>query len=262
MAYYHSNMATDANMDPPGANLSTTGRLQVIPAVDVLGDEAVRLRQGDYAQVAVREPSALELVARFAAEGAALIHLVDLSAARSGRIRPDLVRGAVEAAGPARIQAAGGIRSVADAERLLRAGAERVVVGTAAFAELHASARYAAALGDRLVVAIDVREGWIAVNGWERTTALTTEEAVDLCVAAGVARLLCTAIARDGMLEGVDVDLLALVCERSGLPVLAAGGVSSTSDLDAVGAAGCEGAIIGRALLEGRLSVSALAART
>ena len=94
----------------------------------------------------------------------------------------------------------------------------------------------------------------------ERTTALTTEEAVDLCVRAGVSRLLCTSIARDGMLEGVDVDLLALVCERSRLPVLAAGGVSSPADLDAVGAAGCEGAIVGRAFLEGRLSLSVLAA--
>lgn len=262
MAYYHTNMATDANMEPPGADPGQTSRLQVIPAVDVLGDEAVRLRQGDYAQVAVREPSALELVARFASEGATLIHLVDLSAARSGRIRPDLVREAVEAAGQARIQAAGGIRSVTDAELLLEAGATRVVIGTAAFAEPDAVVRYAAALGDSLVVAIDVRDGKVAVNGWERTTALMTEEAVDRCVRAGVARLLCTAIARDGMLEGVDVDLLALVCERSGLPVLAAGGVSSTSDLDAVGEAGCEGAIVGRALLEGRLSVSALAART
>jgi len=238
-----------------------TGRLQVIPAVDVLGDEAVRLRQGDFAQVAVREPSAIELVERFAAEGAALIHLVDLSAARSGQIRPEVVRRAVEAAGPARIQAAGGIRSIADAERLLRAGAERVVVGTAAFAEPDAPACYAAALGDRLIVAIDVRDGRVAVNGWERMTALTTEKAVDLCVSGGVSRLLCTAIARDGMLDGVDADLFALVCERSRLPVLAAGGVSSASDLDAVRTAGCEGAIVGRALLEGKLSVSAFAAR-
>ena len=246
---------------PEIADASRTGRLQVIPAVDVLGEEAVRLRQGDFAQVAVREPSALELVERFATEGAALVHLVDLSAARSGRIRPELVRRAVEAAGASRIQAAGGIRSIADAERLLHAGAERVVVGTAAFAEPDAAARYAAALGDRLVVAIDVRDGRVAVNGWERTTALTTEEAVDVCVGAGVSRLLCTAIERDGMLDGVDADLLALVCQRSRLPVLAAGGVSSASDLEAVRAAGCEGAIVGRALLEGGLSVSAFAAQ-
>jgi len=237
-----------------------THGIEVIPAVDVLGEEAVRLHRGDFARIAIRESSPLVVVERFATAGASLIHLVDLSGARSGRIRPELVREAVEAAGPARIQASGGIRSLADAERLLDEGAERVVVGTAAFAEPGALARYARALGERLVVAVDVRDGSVAVRGWEQTTALTADDAIDRCVDAGVARLLCTAIARDGTLGGVDVGLLTRVCERSRLPVLAAGGVGSTSDLDAVAEAGCEGVIVGRALLEGTLPLSVLAA--
>lgn len=230
----------------------------MIPAVDVLGDEAVRLEQGDFGRVAVREADPVALVGRFVAAGARLIHVVDLDGARSGRTRPNLVKRLAEAAAPAAVQASGGVRSPADAERLIAAGARRVVVGTAAFADPGALERYAAALADRLVVAIDVRGGRVAVAGWERETALAAEEAAERCAAAGVARLLCTAIDRDGTLEGPDLDLLARVRAHSGLPVLAAGGIRSEPDLAAVEEAGCEGAIVGRALLEGRLPLSVL----
>jgi phosphoribosylformimino-5-aminoimidazole carboxamide ribotide isomerase len=234
-------------------------RVKVIPAVDLLGDEAVRLEQGDFGRVAVREADPIALIERFVGVGARLIHLVDLDGARSGRTRPELVQRLAAAAAPAAVQASGGIRSPADAERLLAAGAARVVIGTAAFADAGALERYAAALADRLVVAIDVRRGRVAVAGWEREAGLAAEEAAERCAAAGVARLLCTAIDRDGTLDGPDLDLLARVRAHSGLPVLAAGGIRSQADLAAVEEAGCEGAIIGRALLEGVLPLSTLA---
>jgi phosphoribosylformimino-5-aminoimidazole carboxamide ribotide isomerase len=233
---------------------------QVIPAVDLLGDEAVRLHQGDYEQVTLREADPAALVARFATAGAELVHVVDLDGARSGRLRPELIADLVRAAAPARVQASGGIRSVADARALLDAGAERVIVGTAAFAEADALARFAAELGEALVVAIDCRDGKIAVRGWE-SAGLEVDEALDRCAAAGVVRLHCTAIDRDGTLAGPDLALLRHVVERSGLKVVAAGGISSESDLDAVAETGCEGAVVGRALLEGRIPLSALAGR-
>src|SRR5438445_11957225 len=112
----------------------TARNVEVIPAVDLLGEEAVRLERGDFDRVQLRrDPFAL--VERFAAAGARWIHVVDLDGARAGKLRPELVRQLVEAARPARVQASGGIRAVADAERLLETGAGRVVVGTAAFAE-------------------------------------------------------------------------------------------------------------------------------
>src|SRR6266545_512977 len=138
-----------------------TRRLLVIPAVDVLGNEAVRLEQGDFERVSVRAGAPFELVDRLARARPPLIHLVDLDGARSGRARPQLVRRAAAVAAPVPVQAAGGVRSVADAEALLDAGAARVVVGTAAF-EPGALEEYARALGDRLVVAVDVRDGRIA----------------------------------------------------------------------------------------------------
>jgi phosphoribosylformimino-5-aminoimidazole carboxamide ribotide isomerase len=233
---------------------------QVLPAVDLVGGEAVRLEQGDFERVAARtQPE--ELVRRFAAAGARLIHVVDLDGARRGLIRTDVIRRLVEAAGPAKVQASGGIRSPADADRLLAAGAARVVVGTAALAEPEALERFAARLGDRLIVAIDVRAGRVAVRGWLEDTGLDAVAVARRCAAAGVSRILCTAIDRDGMLGGPDLDLLQKVRKASSLPVLAAGGIRSESDLGAVLAVGCEGAVVGRALLDGSLPVSAVVGR-
>jgi len=234
--------------------------LQVIPAVDLLGEEAVRLERGEFDRVVARELDPVALVERFVEAGARLLHVVDLDGARSGRTRPELVHRLVAAASPTPIQASGGVRSIDDAERLLDAGAARVVVGTSAFAEPRALARYAARLAARLVVAVDVRAGRVVAGGWSRQTDVTAEEAAERCAAAGVPRLLCTAVDRDGTLGGPDLDLFARVWERSGLPVLAAGGIRSRSDLAAVEAAGCEGAIVGRALLQGRLPLSVFAA--
>jgi phosphoribosylformimino-5-aminoimidazole carboxamide ribotide isomerase len=229
--------------------------MRVIPAIDLLGERAVRLRRGDYDRV-VFDGSPVELARQFAAAGAEFLHVVDLDGARSGRVRPALIERLVEAAAPTPVQASGGIRSVADAARLLEAGAARVVVGTAAFSAPAALREYADALGERLVVALDVRDGELAVDGWTRPTAVTPEEAVDRCLAAGVARLLCTAIERDGTLEGPDVALLERVVRRSGLPVLAAGGIRSRADLDALEAVGVEAAVVGRALVSGLLELA------
>jgi phosphoribosylformimino-5-aminoimidazole carboxamide ribotide isomerase len=228
----------------------------LIPAVDVLGDEAVRLEQGDFARVTHRAGDPLDLVRRFAAAGAPLVHLVDLEGARSGVTRPAVVRVAASVVG---VQAAGGVRSVADARVLVEAGATRVVIGTAAFVP-GALDEFVDALGKRLVVAVDVRDGAVAVEGWTDTAKLGLDEAVDLCARARVPRLLCTAVERDGTLGGPDLRLLERVHKRFGGPVLAAGGISGPADLDALGELGIEGAVAGRALLDGRLPLSTLAA--
>jgi phosphoribosylformimino-5-aminoimidazole carboxamide ribotide isomerase len=223
--------------------------MEVIPAIDLLGDEAVRLHQGDYDRV-TGKGAPLELAARYA--GASWIHVVDLDGARSGRTRPHLVAEIVKAAAPARVQASGGVRRLADALGLVDAGATRVVVGTAAWTLLD---ELVAALGEQLVVALDVREGRVRTQGWT-ASAPALDDAIERCVKGGVARLLCTAIDRDGTLTGPDVSLVSRVIAASGLPVLAAGGIRDQRDLDALEAAGAEGAVVGRALLEGRVPLS------
>jgi phosphoribosylformimino-5-aminoimidazole carboxamide ribotide isomerase len=225
--------------------------MDVIPAIDLLGERAVRLEQGDYDRATLYgEP--VELARAFAAAGATRVHVVDLDGARTGRIRPDVVAALACAAAPVPVQASGGVRSVADAEALIRAGADRVIVGTSAWTLLD---DLVAALGGRLVIAVDVREGVVRARGWTEGS-LDLDDAIERCVAARVPRLLCTAIERDGTLQGPDLDLVRRVVESSGLPVLAAGGIRSDADVEALAEAGTEGAIVGRALIEGRLSLS------
>src|SRR5581483_7735558 len=207
-----------------------SGPIEVIPAVDVLGEEAVRLHRGDYDSVVERADSPAALARRWAAAGAARIHLVDLDGARSGRVRPQLVA-EVAAASGLPVQASGGIRRPADAEALLAAGAERVVVGTAAWPDPSPWLE----LGDALVLALDVRDGEVRVAGWTEGTGLAFERALDLA----------------GTLAGPDVELVETAAAR-GLRVLAAGGVRSPADVEALAAAGAEAAIVGRALLATR----------
>ena len=241
--------------EPPPAR-AVGAIFELIPAVDVLGEEAVRLEQGTFDRVTLRAGDPRALVRQFAERRPPRIHVVDLAAARAGGVRPTLVAELVAQAAEVPVQVGGGVRSPADALALLRAGADRVVVGTAAFVGRDGLVPYVEAPGERLVVAVDVRGGAVAVSGWESSVELGVDEAVDRCAAAGVRRLLCTAIERDGTMRGPDLTLLDRVRSRSGLLVLAAGGIRSDDDLDALADLGLEGAVVGRALLEGAISLA------
>src|SRR5436309_1515739 len=140
-------------------------RIRVIPAVDVLGIEAVRLHRGDYDAVVERVEDPFRLAERWVAAGADRIHLVDLDGARSGQVRPELVRTVALRVAPVSIQASGGIRTLADARSLLEAGADRVVVGTAAWPDPTPWLE----LGDALVLALDVRDGEVRASGWTQS---------------------------------------------------------------------------------------------
>ena len=215
--------------------------IEVIPAVDVLGEEAVRLHKGSYNDVVDRADDPVELAARWVESGARRVHLVDLDGARTGRVRPGLVRRVAGRIAPVPLQASGGIRSLADAHALIAAGADRVIVGTAAWPDPTPWFE----LGDALVLALDVRDGQVRAAGWTEETGVSVREAAKR---AGSARVLVTAIDRDGTLAGPDVELVRTVA-AAGLRVLAAGGVRSPEDVQALAAAGAEAAVVGRALL-------------
>jgi phosphoribosylformimino-5-aminoimidazole carboxamide ribotide isomerase len=153
------------------------------------------------------------------------------------------------------LQLGGGVRSVADAEALVQVGVARVLVGTAAFGPIPLE-DFVAALGDRLVVAVDVADGVVRTAGWLGSSGLTTSAALDRCTAAGVTEVLCTAIDRDGTLSGPDLALLREARARFGGSLLAAGGIRDAEDLEAVRQTGADGAVVGRALLEGSLRLS------
>jgi phosphoribosylformimino-5-aminoimidazole carboxamide ribotide isomerase len=221
--------------------------MQLIPALDLLGPNAVRLEKGDYDRVLFREPVD-EFLTRLIAIRPPLLHVVDLEAARSGSLRLDMAQRCVALAGEIPVQYSGGIRSLGDAQRVLDAGVSRIIVGTAAWQSPEALTIFVEALGDQLVVAFDVKDGAIAVRGWETSTSLPVEAALERCVAAGVRRLHVTAIARDGTMSGPDLALYRTVC-ASGIPIVAAGGVRHDEDLAALADVGCEGAVMGLGML-------------
>jgi phosphoribosylformimino-5-aminoimidazole carboxamide ribotide isomerase len=222
-------------------------RIEVIPAVDVLGEGAVRLERGAYDSVVERAGEPVALAQRWVAAGAKRIHLVDLDGARSGQVRPELVR-AIAALGVP-LQASGGIRSLDDARALLDAGADRVVVGTAAWPDPSPWFE----LGEALVLALDVRDGEVRTAGWTVGSGIRFGEALAL---ADGRRVLVTAIDRDGTLAGPDLDLVRQAVDAGGR-VLAAGGIRSVADVVALANAGAEAAIVGRALLVSDTSTGA-----
>ena len=226
--------------------------MQLIPAIDLLGDDAVRLEQGDYDRVLFRLPLE-EFLSRVVATGPELIHVVDLQGARDGALRTEVIARCARLAGNIPLQVSGGIRSLDAAHSVLAAGAARVILGTALWEE-GALERYVDALGERLVAALDVRDGQLAVRGWLSGTGLDVDQALARCRAAGVTRLHVTAIARDGTMNGPDLDLYEKVC-ASGLKVVAAGGVRGDADLAVLEALGCEAAVMGVGFLA-RLGIS------
>jgi phosphoribosylformimino-5-aminoimidazole carboxamide ribotide isomerase len=227
--------------------------LDILPAIDVLGGRAVRLAGGRRDAVTLEGGDPVDLARRFAADGAERLHLVDLDGAFSGVPSLDLVARVADAGGLP-LQVGGGYRTLDLVAAALAAGADRVMVGTAALAPGFLETAVER-LGASLVVAIDVRDGLVTTEGWTQVSQLTSRELALRCADLGVARLLATSAARDGSLEGPDLVLMEEVA-AAGIPVLAAGGISSLDDLRAIRRAGCEGAVVGSAFLAGRFTMA------
>jgi phosphoribosylformimino-5-aminoimidazole carboxamide ribotide isomerase len=217
--------------------------MQLIPAIDLLGESAVRLEQGDYDRVLFRQPLE-EFFPRVVATQPDLIHVVDLQGARDGALRTDVIARCAQMAGNIPLQVSGGIRSLDAARSVLDAGAQRVILGTALWSDPDALSTYVEALGERLLAALDVRDGVLAVRGWLTSTGLGIDDALRRCRDTGVTRLHVTAIARDGTMSGPDLELYSQAC-ASGLKVVAAGGVRNDDDLADLEAIGCEAAVMG-----------------
>ena len=242
---------------PPGFDL--------LPAIDLRGGRVVRLLRGDFALETTYGDDPVATAVAFAEAGARWLHVVDLDGARDPEARQvGLVCAIVQAVGEqARIEVAGGLRDEAAVTALLAAGAARAVVGTAALADPEFAARLVAAHGTaRIAVALDVRDGLAVGHGWAKgSPGIAVGDALLRLADAGVSTFEVTAIDRDGTLKGPDLGLLAPLVTLGRGAVIASAGISTADDLRAVGALGCRGAIVGRALYDGRLSLAdALAA--
>lgn len=238
------------------------GGFTVYPAIDMLGGKVVRLRQGDYARETAYDDDPLAVASRYAAQGARWLHLVDLEAARDGgyTLAPLLAR--IKQRTGLSLQTGGGVRTQADVERLLDAGADRVVVGSLAVRSRPQVVDWLAHFGpERIVVALDARRDgggvWRpAVDGWTGTTRNSLHRLVRQYAQQGARHLLCTDIGRDGMLSGPNLGLYDAVRQWApNMAVQASGGMRDVDDVVDVRALGCAGAVLGKSLLEGRLSL-------
>jgi phosphoribosylformimino-5-aminoimidazole carboxamide ribotide isomerase len=234
---------------------------QLLPAIDLLGGMVVRLAEGDFDSQTVYGDDPAEFARSFAAEGARWIHVVDLDGARDGTRRQiDVVARIVAAAGEAvACEVAGGLRDEAAVAAVLEAGAARAVVGTAALRDPEFVERLVARFGaERVAIALDVRDGLAVGQGWVLGAAgVPAEEALTTLADRGARTFIVTAIERDGLMAGPNLELLGRMVRLGRGAIIASAGVSSLSDIVGVRAIGCAGAIIGRALYEERLDLGA-----
>ena len=230
-----------------------------LPAIDLKNGEAVRLEQGDMARATIfhREPA--EQARTFAAQGFKYLHIVDLDGAFAGR---PMNAGAVErilSAVKIPVQLGGGIRDRATIEAWLGKGVARVIIGTAAVRDPALVKEAAKAFPGRVAVGLDARGGNVAVEGWAKTSELAALEIARRFEDAGVAAIVYTDIARDGMLKGLNLDATIALADALSIPVIASGGFASLDDVRALLAARAQklaGAIVGRALYDGRLDAA------
>ena len=237
-----------------------TGGFQLLPAIDLRGGRVVRLSEGDFGRETVYGSDPAQVARRFAEAGARWIHVVDLDGAKDGaRRQTEVVARIVAAAGEGiACEVAGGLRSEEDVAAALAVGAARAVVGTAALRDPSFVARLVDRFGsERIAVALDVRDGMAVGQGWVPGAAgVPPEEALTTLADSGAQTFIVTAIERDGLLTGPNLDLLGrMVALRRG-EIVASAGVSSLADISAVRVLGCSGAIVGRALYEGRLDLA------
>jgi phosphoribosylformimino-5-aminoimidazole carboxamide ribotide isomerase len=239
--------------------------MELIPAIDLLGGVVVRLAQGAYDQVTRYDHDPADVARRWQAQGATRLHIVDLEAARDGTRRQASVVRSIVAAVDIPCQVAGGIRDLATATSLVADGVDRVVMGTALVRDPAVAPAVLDAIGPaRLVAAVDVRDGQAMGGGWTSDAERRpVGELIDRLRDAGVGLFAVTAIARDGLMTGPDLDLLDAAAQRAGGHdrIIASAGVSTLDDVLALASAGFAGAILGRALYEGRFELAdALAA--
>jgi phosphoribosylformimino-5-aminoimidazole carboxamide ribotide isomerase len=241
--------------DPAGAQ-----PVILFPAIDLKNGEAVRLQQGDMARATVfnRDPAAQAQI--FAQQGFEYLHLVDLDGAFAGKPMNAAAVERILATVKIPVQLGGGIRDRATVDAWLGKGVARVIIGTAAVRDPALVKDAARAHAGRVAVGLDARDGKVAVEGWAETSTLTALDIAFRFEDAGVAAIIYTDVARDGMLKGLNLDATIALADEISIPVVASGGLASIDDVRAIlepRAQKLEGAIVGRALYDGRLDAAA-----
>ena len=235
----------------------------IIPALDLIDGTVVRLHQGDYGQQRDYGRDPLPRLQDYQAQGAEILHLVDLTGAKDPAARQIPLLQKLLAGVSVPVQVGGGVRTEQDVEALLNAGATRVVVGSTAVSDPAKVQSWFDRFGaDAIVLALDVRiddagQKQVAVSGWQETSGTTLEQLVEQFLPFGLKHVLCTDISRDGTLSGSNVELYREVCARfPQVAFQASGGIGGLEDIAALRGSGVSGVIVGRALLEGKFTAA------
>ncbi len=235
--------------------------MRIYPAIDLRGGQCVRLRRGDYTQETVFDADPAAVARRFVEQGAEWLHLVDLDGAREGRpINGASVRAIIAAAGVP-VQLGGGLREQGHIEEALGLGVTRVILGTRALQDPAWCETMCRRFPRQIALGIDAREGKVATEGWLHTSDRTALDLARRCAGWPLAALIYTDISKDGMLEGPNLEATAELGRLpgyglDGIPVIASGGVTTLEDIQRLAGTGLHGAIVGRALYEGRLDLA------
>lgn len=232
----------------------------VIPAIDIIEGKCVRLTKGDYSQKKVYSEDPLELALRFEDIGLQRLHLVDLDGAKAGQIINYRVLEKLATRTSLHIDFGGGLKSDADLKIAFESGAKQITGGTVAVKNPELFLQWLSLYGsDKIILGADARAEKIATHGWLETSSLHLFDFLDNYTQKGVTHAICTDISKDGMLEGSALDLYARIRERlPELNLIASGGVSSVSELESLEDMGCHGAIVGKAIYEGHISMDDL----
>lgn len=229
----------------------------IFPAIDLRGGKCVRLIQGDFDKETIYSDDPQATALKWQSLGAKFIHVVDLDGARAGSPQNlDAIKNILDAVAIP-IEVGGGIRTLDDMEKLLALGVRRVILGSVAVENISLVEDAAKKFGDKIVVGIDARGGFVAVHGWEKSSAVKAEDLAKKIVAAGVKTIIYTDISKDGMLSGVNAAAFAELEKNSGAQIIASGGVRSIEDIRALKAAGIAGVIVGKAIYTGALDLAA-----
>lgn len=230
----------------------------IFPAIDVLDGKCVRLIQGDYNQEVIYSDSPIEMAKEWEAKGADFIHIVDLNGAKSGESVNKTVIEQMAKAVNIPVQVGGGIRSIETIDSYIKQGVDRVIIGTAAINDKSFLKEAVTKFADHLVVSVDARNGYVATEGWTDTSDV---KAIDLVVELemlGVKTIVYTDIAKDGMLQGPNLEEQAAINHATSINVIASGGVTTLEDINNLDELNMYGAIIGKALYDGKLDFKAL----
>lgn len=235
--------------------------MRIIPAIDIIDGKCVRLSQGDYNQKTVYNENPLEVAKQFEDAGLKYLHLVDLDGAKAKKVINWKVLESITSRTNLNVDFGGGLRTTEDVKTVFNAGAKQVTAGSIAVNEWEAVLQWMTDFGaEKIILGADAKNGRIATHGWLDDSGLDVLEFISDYQKAGIEYVVCTDIAKDGMLEGPSIQLYERILANSpALKLIASGGVSSLGDIQELKQIGCEAAIVGKAIYEQKITLKGLA---